>query len=214
SRDTLVVPPGGEYSLVLADGTRVHLNAATSLSFPSRFEGEGVREVCLHGEAYFEVAADPSRPFIVRAGGTTARVLGTAFNVNAYAARRVVVTTLVEGRLRVSGGGETREMRPGEQATYREEEGRLEVREVAAELYTSWKDGYYLFREATLEEIMTTLATWYDANVLYATDRVKATRFTGRLQRFEEIQYLLEKFEETGAIVVTINGNDITLDKK
>ncbi|MDR1414417.1 MAG: FecR domain-containing protein [Odoribacteraceae bacterium] len=213
SRDTLVVPPGGEYSLELADGTRVHLNAGSELSFPSRFGEEGTREVRLTGEAYFEVSPDASRPFIVQAGEVTVRVLGTSFNVNAYAARGVVATTLVEGRVRVARGEKCLEARPGEQITFDEETGRMEIRPVDTELYTSWKDGYYLFRESPLEEIMTTLATWYNVTVRYADARAGSTRFTGRLQRFEDIQYLLEKFEETGAIAVTIRGNEITLDK-
>jgi ferric-dicitrate binding protein FerR (iron transport regulator) len=212
ARDTLLVPPGGEYTLVLADGTRVYLNSSTGLSYPVPFADDR-REVYLRGEAYFEVSADGARPFVVRTDEVAVEALGTSFNVNAYATRRVA-TTLVSGRVRVSGGGEAREARPGQQVIYHGEGRRVETREVATELYTSWKDGYYIFRETPLEEIMTTLASWYNVNVLYANDRVKGTRFTGRLQRFEEILYLLEKFEETGTIVVTVSGNDVILDKR
>ncbi|MDR2129565.1 MAG: FecR domain-containing protein [Odoribacteraceae bacterium] len=213
SRDTLVVPPGGEYTLVLPDGTRIHLNSATELSFPSPFTGEQ-REVLLHGEAYFEVNADASRPFIVRTGEVTVEVTGTSFNVNAYATRQVVATTLETGRLRVTRGERSREARPGEQVIYDKESQQLKTRAVETGLYTSWKDGYYIFREMPLEEIMTTLASWYNVNILYMDERVKTTRFTGRLQRFEGLLYLLKKFEETGSILASVDGNTIILDRK
>jgi ferric-dicitrate binding protein FerR (iron transport regulator) len=206
TRDTLLVPHGGEYTLVLADGTRVYLNAASELIFPSRFLDEGPREVHLRGEAYFEVEADATRPFIVHTRDVAVRALGTSFNVNA---RQAVVTTLVSGRVRLTVAGLTREIVPGEQAVCRD--GEIAVRAVATELYTSWKDGYYLFRAAPLEEIMTTLAAWYNISVHYAGPAARGVRFSGRLQRFEDIEYLLDKFEETGAVTFLVEGTDITV---
>ncbi|MDR0765607.1 MAG: FecR domain-containing protein [Odoribacteraceae bacterium] len=212
TRDTLVVPPGGEYILVLADGTRVFLNSSSRLTFSFSLAGDR-REVELQGEAYFEVRADVARPFVVKAGEVTVEALGTSFNVNAGTTRRVVAMTLESGRVRVTAGEDSREATPGEQVLYDRQTGTLAARAVETELYTSWKDGYYLFRETPLEEIMETLSGWYNVNVIYMDERVKTTRFTGRLQRAGDIRYLLDRFAETGAISTSVEGNDVMIGK-
>jgi ferric-dicitrate binding protein FerR (iron transport regulator) len=209
---TLNVPPGGEYDLQLSDGTMVSLNAGSTLRYPDFFTGQ--REVFLTGEAYFEVARDADHPFIVRSGDLSARVLGTSFNINAYPDREVIMTTLVEGRVRVDAGGQSREMRPGTQVIYNKETGRSTTRVVDVELYTSWKDGYYIFEEMPLEEIMTTFARWYNLRVAYQDEGVKKIAFSGSLKRYDDVVPLLKKLEYTRDVEFIITDNLVTIKKK
>ena len=142
---TIRVPRGGEYNLQLADGTKVYLNAGSSLRYPVRFTGKR-REVTLSGEGYFEVAKDSTQPFVVRAGDVDVRVLGTAFNVNAYPEKETVATTLVEGRVQVNYKTGQQVIQPGMQLVYDKQNGKVDVSVVDTEVYTSWKDGYYYFK--------------------------------------------------------------------
>jgi ferric-dicitrate binding protein FerR (iron transport regulator) len=208
----LRVPSGGEYDLLLSDGTLVHLNAASTLRYPDRFAGE--REVFLTGEAYFEVASDAGRPFVVHAGGTRTHVLGTSFNVNAYPDREVVMTTLVEGRVRVECGEREYEIRPGTQVIYHRETGEATTRDVDVEMYTSWKDGYYIFEGMPLEELMNTFARWYNLRVAYESEGVKKIAFSGNLRRYDDVVPLLKKLEYTRDVEFIVEGNLVKIKKK
>lgn len=210
---TIRVPRGGEYNLQLADGSKVYLNAGSSLRYPVRFAGER-REVVLTGEGYFEVAKDTARPFVVKAGEIDVRVLGTAFNVNAYPERGIVATTLVEGSVQVNYKAGQQVIRPGMQLVYDKQNGKAEVSAVDTEMYTSWKDGYYYFKREPLEHIMEVLARWYDLNVFYRSQDLKRMEFGGRLKRYDDIGYLLKKMEETQDIEFIIKGNTITVQRK
>lgn len=210
---TIWVPRGGEYNLQLADGSKVYLNAGSSLRYPVRFAGKR-REVVLSGEGYFEVAKDTVRPFVVKAGEIDVRVLGTAFNVNAYPERGTVATTLVEGSVQVNYKAGQQVIRPGMQLVYDKQNGKAEVSAVDTEMYTSWKDGYYYFKREPLEHIMEVLARWYDLNVFYRNQDLKRMEFGGRLKRYDDIGYLLKKMEETQDIEFIIKGNTITVQRK
>ena len=210
---TIRVPRGGEYNLQLADGSKVYLNAGSSLRYPVRFTGER-REVVLTGEGYFEVAKDTARPFVVKAGEIDVRVLGTAFNVNAYPERGTVATTLVEGSVQVNYKAGQQVIRPGMQLVYDKQNGKAEVSAVDTEVYTSWKDGYYYFKREPLENIMEVLSRWYDLNVFYQNQDLKRMVFGGRLKRYDDIGYLLKKMEETQDIEFIIKGNTITVQRK
>lgn len=207
------VPRGGEYNLQLADNTKVYLNAGSSLRYPVRFTGNR-REVELIGEGYFEVARDTARPFIVKAGTIDVQVLGTEFNVNAYPDEEIVATTLVKGSVRVNYGAKQQVMQPGTRLVYDKDNGNAEVHTVDTEVYTSWKDGYYYFKRETLENIMDVLIRWYDLNVFYQNTDLKDLEFGGRLKRYEDINYLLKRMEETQDIEFIINGKTITIKRK
>ncbi|MDE7374396.1 MAG: FecR domain-containing protein, partial [Odoribacter sp.] len=151
------VPRGCEYQVVLADGTKVWLNAASELSYPVVFRG-GERRVYLRGEGYFEVAPDKERPFYVKAGEVDVRVLGTAFNINTHSVKRVR-TVLVRGAVELACGGlQTLRMSPGDLVDFNRETSEVLSRRVDVAPYISWKDGYFVFENETLEDIMNTLA--------------------------------------------------------
>ena len=207
------VPLGGEFNLQLSDNTRVHLNSGSSLRYPIRFAGD-IREVFLTGEGFFEVTKDEVRPFVVKTGEVDVRVLGTSFNVNAYPDERVVATTLGEGKVRVGCGSKKFDLDPGMQLVYDRENKTANVRAVDTELYTSWKDGYYYFKQEPLEEIMDVLAKWYNLNVFFQNPELKKMEFGGRLKRYEDISYLLEKMEETQDVQFIIHGNTIIIKRK
>ena len=167
--NVLTVPVGGEFRVILSDGTMVFLNSGSELRYPEVFR-DGQREVFLKGEAWFEVAKDSVRLFRVHAGEMDVRVLGTSFNVKAYERMESIATTLVTGSVEITCDNESFRIVPGEQFEYRKGLKLASVREVDTELYTSWKDGYYKFRQASLEEIMTTLSVWYGLEVFYQNE--------------------------------------------
>ena len=211
--DTLMIPRGSEYSIVLTDGTKVFLNAGSEIYYPVAFSGDQ-REVGLKGEAYFEVAKDECRPFFVQAGDVRIRVLGTSFNVTSYPERERIETTLEQGQIQITNGKEQVNVVPGEQVVYNKKNDRFEVKFVDTKLYTSWKDGYYKFDQMTLEEIMETLALWYDLNVFYANAEVKSLEFTGRLRRYDRVEGLFKKIEQTDLVEFELNGKNVVIRKK
>ena len=207
----LDIPRKGEYRLVLADGTRVWLNSETQLKYPVTFAGTE-RRVYLQGEAYFEVMRDEQKPFIVETGKSAVQVLGTSFNVRAYTDEKDMYTTLVEGSVQLSSGKETLVLRPDEQGVVAPS-GAITKQKVNTALYTSWKDGRFVFENQTLEEIMHTLARWYDVNVFYANDRVKEAMFNGNLKRYDDFNQIVEMLEMTGVAHFKINGNTIIISE-
>lgn len=211
--NTLTIPPGAEYNLLLSDGTKVYLNSASDLHYPVAFSGD-VREVQLNGEAYFEVAKDASRPFIVRTNDISIQVLGTSFNVKAYPQQEVVATTLETGSVRVVCGETECLMEPGTQFVFHKASKESEYNKVDTEMYTSWKDGYYYFEKMKLEEIMNTLALWYNLNVFYHDPEAKHYEFVGKLKRYDDVTYLLKKFEETKNVTFNISGNNVIIKTK
>ena len=203
----LRIPRGGEYTLVLADSTVVFLNAESKLQYPARFEGKE-RKVYLSGEAYFDVKANPEKPFIVTAGGMDVRVYGTEFNVTAYEGESVR-TVLAEGKVGVktTEGSEEVQLHPGQMA---EREGNgIVVQEVDTYTYTAWKDGKFVFEEENIERIMERLARWYNLNVFYANESVKNQLFNGVLTRFTEVEDILRVIEQTATVEFEIKGNTV-----
>lgn len=202
----VAVPRGGEFKLTLSDGTVVHLNSETVLSYPVRFVGEK-REVELHGEAYFEVAEDAARPFIVKTSRYNVEVLGTHFNIADYENDEFVHTTLVEGKVAVSGPGvRQRVLQPNEQFVLDKKTGKQEVKTVDVSYFVSWKDSSFRFRDVRLEEIMHAIERWYDVTVFYENQEVKDYRFGFNVGRDESIDPLLRIFEANGRIKIDRNG--------
>ena len=211
--NVLTVPVGGEFRVILSDGTMVFLNSGSELRYPEVFR-DGQREVFLKGEAWFEVAKDSVRPFRVHAGEMDVRVLGTSFNVKAYERMESIAMTLVTGSVEVTCNYKSFRIVPGEQFEYRRGLELASVREVDTELYTSWKDGYYKFRQASLEEIMTTLSVWYGLEVFYQNEVAKRLEFTGKVKRYEYVGNLLRKFEQTENVVFNRKGTNVIIQLK
>lgn len=208
-------PRGGEYSLVLSDGTVVYLNAMSELRFPVNFVGEK-REVELSGEAYFEVQKDASRPFIVRTGGLQIKVLGTEFNVCAYREKKSIKTTLVQGsvELSVQGEGQSVVLRPNQQAKFSKKSGNIKVKEVDVSSYIAWKNGMFDIRDWELEDIMEYLMRWYDINVFYQHESLKKMRFGCYINRYSDIRPVLELLEKTGKIHTELKGNTVVFSTR
>ena len=210
--NTLRVPRGGEYSITLSDGTIVYLNAESELRYPVKFVGED-RRVYLFGEAYFDVVHDKAHPFVVDVKNSTVRVLGTSFDVRAYADEDEVLTTLVQGSVRFSAGKESVILEPGEQVVL-DKSGRLETREVDTYLYTAWKDGVFAFKRQRLEEIMKVVARWYDVNVFWENVSQKEVTFTGKMKRYDDFSKVVEMLEMTGNTEFMIKENNIFIREK
>ena len=210
--NTLRVPRGGEYSITLSDGTIVYLNAESELRYPVKFVGED-RRVYLSGEAYFDVVHDKAHPFVVDVKNSTVRVLGTSFDVRAYADEDEVLTTLVQGSVRFSAGKESVILEPGEQVVL-DKSGRLETREVDTYLYTAWKDGVFAFKRQRLEEIMKVVARWYDVNVFWENVSQKEVTFTGKMKRYDDFSKVMEMLEMTGNTEFMIKENNIFIREK
>lgn len=202
------IPRGGEYALVLSDGTKVHLNSMSSLRFPVAFTADK-REVELKGEAYFEVSKT-GQPFIVNVNGMQVEVLGTTFNISAYPDEEYH-TTLVNGSVKVSAEkGESLILKPSQQATIALGGTSIQVRTVDTSFYTSWVKGKIHFKDQRLEDIMKTLSRWYDMKVVYESERIKNIRFGCNLNRYEEITPFVELLEKTEEVHVKVEGNTIT----
>ena len=203
----LSVPTGGECQLVLEDGTKLWINSTTRVKYPVSFP-DNKREIIVSGEIYLEVVKD-GRPFLVNTGAGQVRVLGTSFGVQAYGEE--VLTTLVSGRVRFTNkAGHKTELKAGEQAVATAN-GEVTKREVRVEEYVGWKDGWYIFREQRLEDVMTTLNRWYGTNVFYQNPRVKDIRFTGNLKRYESVKTFLEVLAASEDVHYKLNGETIIL---
>jgi ferric-dicitrate binding protein FerR (iron transport regulator) len=210
---TIKVSRGAEYKLILADGTKVFLNAATTLRYPDRFTGD-LREVFVEGEAYFEVTPDVERPFIVHAGELDIRVLGTSFNVNAYTGKDKLVATLVEGKILAAFQGVETEVAPGYQVICDRKSGAIERVSVDTRLYAAWKDGYYRFENMPLGDLMDLFALWYDIEISFENRQLRALEFTGSLKRYDDISFLLKRIEYTKDVEFIINERHVLIKNK
>ena len=209
----LIVPRGGEYDLVLEDGTRVWMNADSRLRYPVAFGG-GERRVYLEGEAYFEVERDTARPFLVETGRQTVRVLGTAFDVNAYPDDAVHYTTLVRGSVSVGDKRDDsgRVLRPGEQLAFDAATGEAVVRQVDTRQVVAWKEGMFVFDGQTLEQIMAKLSRWYNVTVFYRNAGAKSLVFKGNLPRYTDFRQVLDVLERSSDVRFDVNGHVVTVN--
>ena len=211
----LTTPIGGEYSLVLSDGTKVFLNADSELKYPVEFS-DGKRIVDLKGEAYFEVHKDSLRPFVVRVNGAEVTVLGTSFNVNTYGDDGQIYTTLVNGAVRVSSvkNGQAEVLKPGMQSVMDVQSGQLTVREVDVEPYVAWREGRFVFRAMTLDLIMRQLQRWYDFEVFYQNPELKDYEFRGVIKRDMDLDKVLSVIKVTTNVDFEVKGKVITIIKR
>jgi ferric-dicitrate binding protein FerR (iron transport regulator) len=206
--NTISTPRGGQYAVTLADGTKIWLNAASSLKYPTAFTGTS-RSVELTGEAYFEVAGDKSKPFTVRLNGMDVQVLGTKFNIKAYQDDASIRTTLVDGavRLTASGAGEAL-LKPGQQGVWSQQLPRFMVREVNTNNEVAWRNGYFAFDNENIHDIMKDLSRWYNIDIEFRNNLIEK-KFGGTVSRYQNAEEVLEILELTGSVHFSIKDKKI-----
>ncbi|MGV3510275.1 MAG: FecR family protein [Sphingobacteriaceae bacterium] len=203
--NTISTPNGGQYQVILPDGTKVWLNAGSSLTFPTAFKGNE-RKVTMEGEAYFEVAKNKLAPFRVEAMGQTVEVLGTHFNVMAYNDESSVQTTLLEGSVRVIKNKNSQVIVPGEQAKVKGDYISVTTEDTKA--ITAWKDGFFVFKSENIQSIMRKISRWYNVKINYEGN-VSNKSFGGKISRNRNISEVLEMLELTGSVHFKIaSGNE------
>lgn len=213
--NTISTPRGGEYQITLADGTKVWLNAASSIRFPTAFRGAD-RQVQITGEVYFEVAHNAAKPFKVTAGRSAIEVLGTHFNVNAYEDEVQVRTSLIEGSVKVFAVDETDQqlmkiLQPGQQARMNKK-GRINVvNNIDTEEVMAWKNGLFVFKSTDLSSIMRQLSRWYDVDIHYKTN--VGMQFTGQITRNNNVSKVLEMLELTGEVKFKVEGKQVIVTR-
>jgi transmembrane sensor len=203
--NTISTPRGGQHWVTLSDGTKVLLNAASSLTYPVAFNGKE-RKVTLTGEAYFEVVHNDKQPFLVETKNETVQDIGTHFNINAYADEPVVRTTLLEGSIRVAHGAQAEILKPGQESVLKADE--LKVNDVDTEEAIAWKNGYFMFDSENIQPIMRMIARWYDVEVIYTGD-IPTDKFGGSVSRFGNVSQVLDKLALTGRVHFKIEGRRI-----
>ncbi len=214
--NTLTTPRGGQFQLTLADGTRVWLNAASAIRYPIAFLGNK-RVVEISGEAFFEVAKDPSKPFLVKRGDLKIKVLGTAFNVNAYENESALKVTLLEGSVKVAKHGRhSAILKPGQQAiidTSSTEKALKLIAHADVEKVVAWKDGLFVFHNDDLGHIMRKLGRWYDVEVNYENNNIISSHLTGAIRRQVPLSEVLKMLELAGGAHFKIAGRKIIVSK-
>lgn len=208
----LIVPRGGVFKIMLSDSSTVTLNSQSTLEFPSKFT-KGERKVSMIGEGYFEVAKDSQKPFIVQTKGQTVEVLGTKFNIKSYHSDDNVITTLVEGKVRV-GSPKTQPaiLLPGNQAIF--DGSTINVLPAKVQAITSWKSDYFVFEMESLENIMQNISHWYNVEVNFENQQIKHFTFTGSFPKKQNIHDVLELLKQTNKVNFTIENRTIIVKSK
>lgn len=206
--NTITTPRGGQYQVLLPDGTRAWLNAASSIHFPTRFQ-QNQRSVSITGEVYFEVAHNPARPFVVTAGATSVQVLGTHFNIMAYPNEEVLKTTLAEGAVKITRAGNSAVLHPGEQLQANDQLFKV-VQHVDLDAELAWKNGLFYFKNAGVEAVMKQVERWYNVHVQYRGS-IPAKQFTGTIPRSVTLSELMEMLSFYDDLKCVIDGDTITI---
>ena len=205
---TITIPRGGEYDLLLSDGSRLRMNSESEIRVPVTFE-KGQREVFMKGEIYFDIVRDSLAPFVVHTHQGDIRVLGTSFNVRDYQDEDFLETTLVNGKVAFERGGNYSYLKPGEQLRLNKEDGKTTVETVDVLLYCSWKDGRFVFEKQRLEVIMNTIARWYNINVFYESSSVKDILFTGNIKRYSDLEQVVNMLKLINKIDIEIKDRNV-----
>lgn len=209
--NTLSTPRGGTYEAVLSDGTKVWLNAASSITYPVAFTGKE-RHVTLTGEAYFEVAKNKDKPFYVSANNVQIRVLGTHFDIAAYNDDDEMTTTLLEGSVQISKNKILSLLKPGEKAVVDHTSDNIVVSVANIENTMAWKNGYFIFDDDNITNIMKKVSRWYDVSVSYQAN-VNDQKFGGTFYRSKSITELLQYLEKIGKVHFAVEGRRIIVMK-
>lgn len=211
--NTLEVPRGGEFQLILPDGSKVWLNAESVLKYPENFSGN-CREVFLQGEAYFEVASNEKKPFVVNAGIQKISVLGTSFGISNYPDCKIKSTTLVSGKVKVEFPGLGREVFYPDsscQVFYDEQLQEIKQKAVDVREYVAWHEGVYVFKCERLEDMLTTLSRWYDFHIFYRDPVAKDLLFSGELMRFTNFREVLGMIEKASQVRFLVKGKTVSV---
>lgn len=208
--NTIVVPRGGEYQLVLADGSKIWMNSSSSLRYPTSFSGSE-RKVYLSGEAYFEVAKNAKMPFIVKTDKAEVKVLGTHFNVKAYNDEDLCKTTLLEGAVSVQSSAMINEIKPGQQAIINGQGQQKITSDINVEEEVAWKNGLFMFTKADIKDVMQQVSRWYDIEVVYE-GKVPDLQFTGQLSRKVDFSGFTNILKYAG-LNFTIKGETVIVAK-
>ena len=209
--NNIATPNGGQWQVLLPDGSKVWLNSASSLSYPANFDNQKERIVELSGEGYFEVAKDKLHPFIVKTDKQSIEVLGTHFNINSYPDEPSVKTTLAEGRVKVSTtSGTVKFLVPGQQSDLKE--GTLLVSKANIEEALAWKNGYFRFNDESIQSIMRKLSRWYNIDVQY-TSNISNEGLNGKVSRYKNISQVLKALEATKTVHFNVEGRRVTVLK-
>ena len=205
--NTITIPKGGQFQIVLSDGSKVWLNSASSITFPAAFS-KTERKVTVTGEVYFEVAKNKHLPFRVVAGKQTVEVLGTHFNINAYSDEEAIKTTLIEGSVKVSADSQNAILKPEQQSSIlNNKPGRISINTVDTDDVLAWKNGNFQFERAEIQLIMREASRWYDVDIKYERE-LPQRRFTGSISRNVNLSELLKMLKYTG-INFKIEGKTI-----
>jgi ferric-dicitrate binding protein FerR (iron transport regulator) len=204
--NTIATPKGGQYQLVLSDGSKVWLNAASSLRFPATFAGKE-RKVELLGEAYFEVAKNAAMPFKVKTEGMEVEVLGTHFNINSYEDESSARTTLLEGSVKINHGNTSDLLKPGQQAKLNRDGEIKIINDADVDEAVAWKEGKFQFDRADIHDVMRQIARWYDVSVDYKG--IVSSHFGGTISREVNLSQVLKMLELTGELKFEIEGRHV-----
>ncbi|RZK73326.1 MAG: DUF4974 domain-containing protein [Pedobacter sp.] len=211
--NTLKTANGQQAEVILADGSLVQLNAASSLKYSFSFKGQQQRIVELSGEGFFQVQKDKQHPFIVKSRAQQIEVLGTQFNVNAYPSDYMIKTTLVEGSIKLSVDElKSETLIPGQQAAING--NTIQIENVEVEYALAWQKGYFMFNDESLEQIMQKLARWYNIQPVFEDPSLKKRVFFGSISKFENISKVLHIMELTNVASFDIVDNQIIISKK
>lgn len=205
--NVIETPKGGQYQINLPDNTKIWLNAGSSLRYPVAFTGKD-RRVTLTGEAYFEVAPDKTKPFIVVSDQTEIKVLGTHFNVMAYADEEAMNTTLLEGSVLISNSHGKQLLTPGQQARVNKANNQISVSQANLRASIAWKNGYFYFHDEDVRSIMMKVARWYDVEVVYQVG-VQSPAFGGTFSRYKKLSHLLKYLHEAGDLNFKLEGRRV-----
>lgn len=206
AKNTITTPKGGQYQVVLPDGSKVWLNSVSSLTFPASFTGKE-RNVKLTGEAYFEVAKNKEKPFIVDASGTQVKVLGTHFNIMAYQDESSVNATLLEGSVKVTHGSKSKIIVPGQMARVTDN---IEISSVNINHIVAWKNGKFAFSGEKIESIMRKISRWYNVDIVYSGSVTRQT-FIGSVSKYKNVSEVLKVLELTDLVHFKVEGRRITV---
>ena len=211
--NTLIVPRGGEYSLVLSDGTEIWLNADSRITYPICFKGT-TREVSISGEAYFKVSKYAGKSFIVKTHHGNIRVLGTEFNVKDYPDDKKLTLTLVKGKIDYGRQGMQRhfELEPNQQLTVEGQDPPV-LQTVNPYYDICWKDGQFMFQQQKLEDLFRQLERWYDIEVSYTDESLKQLHFSGELSRYKNLDTFVDVFERSAGIKMKIDGKRLIVSR-
>lgn len=212
--DTLTTPAGGVYNIKLADGTKVWLNAGTTIRFPERFDRRERKVELIEGEAYFEVIHNDHAPFRVVTPKGLIEDLGTHFNINSYKNDPQEKTTLIEGSIKVKTGEEQLILKPGQQASLGGVGSAIQITNADLEASLAWKEGLFLFNYENLESIMLKISRWYNVKIEYTDPSLKKEVFLGSISRFKNASEVMGMLEETGKIHFQIRSTVIVVSAK